>query len=129
MAAWPSLPVQDWVPTRQTLHRYCQVVGKVRMALTPFRNHWWHVTLRVDTRGLSTGRMPLPDGRSAEIAFDFVDHRLTLDPSDGRRTSFPLADGLACGTFYGHLFEELAAAGVDVSINPKPFALDGPALS
>ena len=50
--AWPPLPYQDWQPTKQTLHRYVQMVGKVRMALMPFRNHWWHVTLYVSTRGV-----------------------------------------------------------------------------
>src|SRR5687768_6381509 len=68
--AWPPLPYREWEPTKQTLHRYCQIVGKVRMALVPFRNHWWHVTLYVTARGLSTGPMPNPAGGECEIAFD-----------------------------------------------------------
>ena len=60
--AWPALPYEEWTPTKETLHRYAQLVGKIRMALTPPLNHWWHVTLKVTTRGLSTGPMPHGDG-------------------------------------------------------------------
>lgn len=67
LEAWPSLPYEDWEPTKQTLHRYAQIVGKIRMALMPFRNHWWHVTLRPAIRGLTTGPMPF-GGREVEIA-------------------------------------------------------------
>ena len=58
LSQWPALPYAEWEPTKQTLHRYTQIVGKIRMALVPFRNHWWHVTLQPVTRGLSTGPMP-----------------------------------------------------------------------
>ena len=64
--SWPALPYADWEPTKQTLHRYAQIVGKVRMALVPPRNHWWHVSLYVTARGVSTGPMPAGD-RTAEI--------------------------------------------------------------
>ena len=57
-ALWPPLPYEEWRPTKQTLHRYTQIAGKIRMSLVPFRNHWWHVTLYVTARGLSTGPMP-----------------------------------------------------------------------
>ncbi|HEX2178493.1 MAG TPA: DUF5996 family protein [Actinomycetota bacterium] len=126
---WPPLPLAEWMGTRQTLHRYTQIVGKVRMALVPFRNHWWHVTLYVDTRGLTTGPMPLPDGRSLEIAFDFVEHRLVTTTSDGDLRSFDLRHGLACGDFYGQLFGILEALGVEVEIYPAPYDLGGPLLS
>ena len=65
-ALWPPLPYQEWEPTKQTLHRYAQILGKIRMTLVPFRNHWWHVTLLPATRGLSTGPMPY-GGRDVEI--------------------------------------------------------------
>jgi hypothetical protein len=58
---WPPLPYHDWQPTKETLHRYAQILGKVRMSLVPFRNHWWHVTLYVSTRGVTTGPMPYGD--------------------------------------------------------------------
>lgn len=126
---WPPLPLDEWRGTRQTLHRYIQVVGKVRMALVPFRNHWWHVTLYVDTRGLTTGPMPLPDGRSLEIAFDFVDHRLVVTTSGGELRSFDLRHGLACMDFYQQLFGILDALGADLEIYPAPYDLGGPLLS
>jgi hypothetical protein len=127
--AWPPLPLEDWVDTKRTLHRYCQVVGKIRMALVPFHNHWWHVTLQVDTRGVTTGPMPVGDGRTVEITFDFVDHRLVICASDGSSQSFRLAHGLACSAFYAQLFATLHSVGVNVDIHPAPFDLDGPLLS
>src|SRR6476660_6753868 len=80
---WPPLPYQDWRPTKETLHRYVQIVGKVRMSLVPFRNHWWHVTLYVSTRGVTTGPMPYGD-LSVEIELDLVEHRVWVLASDGR---------------------------------------------
>ena len=68
---WPPLPYEEWRPTKQTLHRYTQIAGKIRMSLVPFRNHWWHVTLYVTARGLSTGPMPAATVE-VEIAFDLV---------------------------------------------------------
>ena len=127
--AWPALPLDAWADTKATLHRYCQIVGKVRMSLVPFRNHWWHVTLYPGTRGLTTGPMPVGDGRTLEIAFDLIDHRLVVSTSDDRIESFPLADGLACMDFYGGLFGILDRLGVSVEIRPAPFDLHGPLLS
>ena len=126
---WPSLPLQAWVDTKETLHRYCQIVGKIRLALVPFRNHWWHVTLYVDTRGLTTGPMPVADGRTIEIKFDFVAHHLILSTSDGAVESFPIIDGLTCMDFYTKVFNALHNLRANVSINPAPYELDGPLLS
>jgi len=119
---WPPLPYHDWQPTKETLHRYAQIVGKVRMSLVPFRNHWWHVTLYVSTRGVTTGPMPYGD-LSVEIEFDFVDHRLRVLTSDGREAGFPLRDRTPCAQFYADLFRSLEEVGVHVTINPKPFDL------
>ena len=76
---WPSIPVDAWLDTRDTLHLYTQVVGKVRMANEPLLNHWWNVPLYVSARGLTTSLMPHPNGVAFQIDFDFVDHRV-LDP-------------------------------------------------
>src|SRR3712207_4928321 len=128
MPDWPPLPYREWEPTKQTLHRYCQMVGKVRMALVPPRNHWWHVTLHVGTRGLTTGPMPAGD-RDAEIVLDLVDHRLRVLVSDGREAGFALRDRLPCATFYTDLFAALEEVGVAASIVPRPFDLgDSPAF-
>ncbi len=129
VADWPTLAFDDWADTKHTLHRYVQTVGKIRMALAPYRNHWWHVTLYVDTRGLTTGPMPLPDGRAAEIRFDFVDHRLVVLTSDGEDRSFTLHHGLACMDFYRQTFDALASLSIRAGIHPAPFDLPGPLLS
>lgn len=127
-APWPELPYADWEPTKQTLHRYAQIVGKVRMALTPPRNHWWHVTLYVTARGLSTGPMPY-EGRDVSIDFDFLTHHLHVGSSDGGRVDFALSQRPACADFYSELFAALAELGVTVDIHPEPFDLAGsPAL-
>ena len=79
---WPELPLAAWRDTRDTLHLWTQVVGKIRLALTPWLNHSWHVALYVTARGLTTS--PIPDGaRSFQIDFDFIDHVLWVRTSDG----------------------------------------------
>jgi hypothetical protein len=126
--AWPALPYEDWKPTKETLHRFTQMVGKVRMGLVPFRNHWWHVTLYVSAHGLTTGPMPCGD-LTAEIELDFVDHRLHVRTSRGRAASFPLRERLSCAQFYRDLFAALGDVGVEIAIHPRPFDLgDSPAF-
>src|SRR3954453_15751933 len=77
ISTWPELPYEQWKPTKQTLHRYAQIAGKVGMALLPPPNHWGHVTLYVTERGLSTGPMPYED-RDVTVDFDFLAHRLAI---------------------------------------------------
>lgn len=120
--SWPPLPYQDWEPTKQTLHRYIQIVGKIRMALVPSRNHWWHVTLLPSTRGLSTGPMPHA-GRDVEIELDLLEHRLLISTSDGQDRTSPLGQRPACADFYHEVFATLEELGVDVAIRPEPFDL------
>ena len=122
--ALPPLPLEAWEATKETLHRYAQIVGKVRLVAAPFRNHWWHVTLGVTTRGLTTGPMPVPHGDGAfAIDFDFLDHRLVVTTTDGAVESFALVDGLSVARFYEELFARLAALGIDVAIVAKPYEL------
>jgi hypothetical protein len=120
--AWPPLPYEAWEPTKQTVHRYVQMVGKLRMALVPSRNHWWHVTLYVSAHGLTTGPMPSGD-RTAEVELDFVEHRLIVRTSEGRTAGFPLRDGLPCADFYRDLFAALGDVGVKAEIVARPFDL------
>jgi Family of unknown function (DUF5996) len=118
----PPLPLQEWEDTKETLHRYCQIAGKVRMEYSPFRNHWWHVTLYVTTRGLTTG--PIPYGRTTfDISFDLRENRLVVTTGEGGAFSFDL-DDLPVAQFYRRLFEGLESLGIHASINPKPFDLD-----
>lgn len=119
---WPELPLAEWEATKQTLHRFAQIVGKVRLGMAPYRNHWWNVTLRVTTRGLTTRPVPAGDGRTFAIDFDFIDHRLDLTTSDGGRRSFPLA-GLSVAAFNDRLFEALADVGIEPGIIEIPYDL------
>jgi uncharacterized protein DUF5996 len=117
----PPLPLEEWEDTKETLHRYCQIVGKVRMEYLPYRNHWWHVTLYVTTRGLTTG--PIPYGPATfDISFDLLENRLLVTTSEGSAFSFAL-DDLPVAEFYRRLFEGLGTLGIDASINTKPFDL------
>lgn len=117
---WPSLPLDAWRQTRDTLHLYLQIVGKVRLALSPPVNHWWHVTLYVSPRGLSTHAIPCGFG-SFEIELDFIAHRLELRDSQGRRAGFALEDGLAVCDFHARLFERLREMGIEAPIRPLPY--------
>src|SRR6188768_568691 len=81
-ADWPDLPWRDWGPTISTLHMWMQIVGKVRLALAPPINHWWHATLYVTARGLTTSPVPYAGG-TFEINFDFIDHALIVQTSQG----------------------------------------------
>jgi uncharacterized protein DUF5996 len=123
--ALPTLPLDDWEDTKETLHRYCQIAGKVRMELSPFRNHWWHVTLYVTTRGLSTGPIPYGPYGSAtfDICFDLLENKLAVTTSDEGEFSFAL-DDLPVAEFYRRLFDGLRSLGIDAAINTKPFELD-----
>src|SRR6476619_1440485 len=87
---WLALPLDAWRDTYLTLHLWTQVVGKIRMVLTPPLNHWWHATLYVNARGLTTSAIPYR-GQSFEIQFDFVEHVLEIRDSDGARRVVPLA--------------------------------------
>ena len=117
----PPLPFEPWADSKDTLHRFCQIVGKVRMATHPKLNHWWHVTLHPGPRGLTTRMIPF-GGRDFEIAFDFHDHTLNVICSTGRIESFSLA-GLTVAEFYAKTFDALAALGYDITIKPIPYDL------
>jgi hypothetical protein len=119
----PALPLEEWEATKTTLHLWAQIVGKVRMASVAPRNHWWHGTLYVDVRGLTTRRMHAPNGVTFQIDFDFVDHRLVVSTNDGGRESFRLVDGLSVARFDRQLHRILAALGVDVAIREVPFGV------
>jgi len=80
---WPALRVADWVDTRDTLHMWTQIVGKIRLKLAPHVNHWWQVPLYLTARGLTTTPIPYGD-REFDVTFDFIDHVLVIQTSDGR---------------------------------------------
>lgn len=115
---WPALPLDAWRATHDTLHMWTQIVGKVRLALTPLINHWWNVPLYVTARGLGTGPMPYGD-RDVSITFDFVDHNLVVESTDGRRKAIPLI-ARSVADFYRELMASLEAIDVRVHIWRKP---------
>ena len=115
---WPSLPLAEWQDTYQTLHRWTQIVGKVRMTLCPPSNHWWNVALYVNSHGLTTGPMPYQDGL-LEIDFNFRDHTLQFRCSKGSTIERPLK-AQSVANFYRGVVEALASLGVSVAINTKP---------
>ncbi len=122
--ALPDLTLESWEPTKDTLRLWTQIVGKVRMAAAPPQNHWWHVSLYVDARGLTTRRLPATPN-DFEVAFDFVDHRLVVRTARGDVESFPLTDGLSVARFYERFFALLAELGLHVPIKAEPYETPG----
>jgi hypothetical protein len=115
---WPSLPLEAWADTYATLHLWTQIVGKIRLAQSPWWNHSWHVTLYVTSRGLTT--LPIPHGeRTFQIDFDFVEHRLGIESSDGRIGALPL-EPQSVAAFYQRVMAALAELGLPVRISKKP---------
>src|SRR5947207_9215091 len=114
---WPALPLEAWKDTCDTLHLWTQIIGKVRLALSPYMNHWWHVPLYVTTRGLTTNPMPHKEITFA-IDFDFIDHKLVITTSTGQVESFPL-EGLSVAQFYEQVFSRLSQLGINVTILAK----------
>jgi hypothetical protein len=121
--ALPELPLTSWEATKETVHLWAQIVGKIRMASSPPRNHWWHVPLYVDVRGLTTRRLHSENAVTFEITFDFVDHRLVVLTNEGGEESFELVDGLSVSAFDKQLHAMLGRLGVDVAIRESPFGL------
>jgi hypothetical protein len=118
----PALPLEQWEPTKNTLHLYCQIIGKIRLGTTPAQNHWWNVTLRVSPRGLVAPGMRWQD-TSFDLSLDLIDHVLRVRTDRGETESFPLADGLAVAGFYEQLFTILAGIGIEVKIRPEPYGV------
>src|SRR6185295_1019566 len=100
------------------LHMWTQLVGKIRMAMTPPLNHWWHVTLYVNSRGLTTGPVPYANG-VFEIQFDFLQHQLDITTCEGGAVTRPLAPETVAA-FYAGVLEALSSLGIQVAIDPKP---------
>ena len=115
---WPELPVAAWQDTRDTVHLWTQVVGKVRMALAPPENHWWHVPCYVNATGLTTSLMPYGDG-GLEVEFDFVGHQLIVRTTLGETESFPL-EPMTVAAFYRRFTAVLADLGIRVPILARP---------
>lgn len=116
--AWPTLPLEAWKDTYATLHMWTQIVGKVRLARSPWTNHSWHVTLYVTARGLTTSPIPYEE-RTFQIDFDFIDHQLIVQSSDGGSARVALRPQ-SVATFYALLMAELGKLDLHVDINRTP---------
>jgi hypothetical protein len=115
---WPALPLEAWVDTCATLHMWTQIVGKIRLRESAPINHGWHSTFYVTARGLTTS--PIPHGhRIFQIDFDFIDHTLVIEVSDGRAARVPL-EPQTVAVFYRRVMDALAGLDIDVRIYAKP---------
>ena len=119
---WPELPLSEWADTCATLHLWTQVIGKVRLSHAPMINHWWHVTLYVTSRGLTTS--PIPYGaRCFQIDFDFIDHRLVIQTSGGAVEVIPLIPRTVAD-FYAEVMGRLRDLGLETRIWTMPVEID-----
>jgi hypothetical protein len=123
---WPELPLNDWLSTYQTLQLWTQIVGKIRLTLSPKVNHWWSASLYVSPRGLTTSTVPY-GSEAFEIEFDFIEHQLEIRSSTGQRKSIALKPE-SVAVFYEQVLTTLRGMGFDVAINPKPQELPNPIL-
>ena len=118
-APWPELPpLDDWADTFATVHMWTQIVGKIRLALSPWQNHSWGSTLYVTARGLATSPIPAGDG-SFDIEFDFVHHALRIRTSDGRKRDLALSS-MPVSDFHRDVMASLAELDIAVSIYTRP---------
>jgi len=123
-SSWPELATASWRDTCATLQRWTQIAGKIRLTLSPWLNHSWHVALYVTARGLSTS--PIPNGtRTFEIAFDFIDHVARISTSDGTQRELALA-GHSVASFYARIMALIAELGIAVAINEVPNEVPDP---
>ncbi len=120
--AWPSLRVDDWTATRETLHMWTQIVGKIRLAHAPLVNHWWQVTLYVSPRGLTTSTIPYGT-RVFDIELDLIDHRLRVRTDDGAVRTVAL-ESKPVATFYAELMSALGDLGLETQIQATPNEVD-----
>jgi hypothetical protein len=116
--AWPSLPLEAWSETCATLHLWTQIVGKIRLVQSPWINHSWHVTLYITARGLSTSPIPYGD-RTFQIDFDFIEHKLAIQSSDGGGATLRL-EPQSVAAFYQGLMERMSRLGLQVDIHKLP---------
>ncbi len=120
--SWPALPLAEWRDTYATLHLWTQIVGKTRLALAPPEHHWWHATLYVTSRGLTTSPMP-SHGGTITVDFDFIDHALVIRTSDGDVRRLPLV-AQPVADFYAAYMDALRALGREVKLYAKPVEME-----
>jgi len=125
MNDWPELKFAEWQDTLATLHMWTQVVGKIRLKQTPLVNHWWNVPLYVSALGLTTTAMPYRDGRVFEIEFDFIDHKLRIECSDGALKLLALRPQ-SVADFYAEVMAALRELKIEIKIWTMPVEIPDP---
>ncbi|MFL6493752.1 MAG: DUF5996 family protein, partial [Nitrososphaera sp.] len=116
---WPELPLAEWKDTYETLHMWTQIIGKIRLALTPRQNHWWNTTLYVTPKGLTTSPMPYKEGRHLRIDFDFISHVLIIETSEGSTRAVALRPR-SVADFYQEIMSALSSVAMPVTIWTTP---------
>ena len=122
--AWPALPYAEWKDTCETLHMWTQIVGKVRLALSPHINHWWEVPFYVSARGLTTSAIPYRAG-IFEVEFDFIEHALRIETSMGETDVLELGPR-SVADFYREFMASLKSLGIEAKIWPMPVEIPNP---
>lgn len=121
---FPELPIENWEQSKNTLHIYLQIIGKIRLKLFPKMNHWWHVPFYVSTKGLTTRPIPYKD-KQFEMWFDFVDHVFAVAVCEEGTSRLPLRDGLSVSEFYRQVMQMLKELGIDAKIWAVPYDMPG----
>jgi Family of unknown function (DUF5996) len=124
LECWPAFRLAEWKETYATLHMWTQIVGKIRLELTPRVNHWWNVPLYVSSRGLSTSIIPY-GSRHFDMEFDFVESKLIIRTTDPRTATVVLAPR-SVADFYHELMSTLRSLGIDVKIWKLPVEVADP---
>jgi hypothetical protein len=119
----PALPLEEWKKSKITLHLFFQIVGKVKLAMMPYKNHWWNITLRLSSKGLTTGPIPHPNGMgNFTIEFNFLKHNVQINSTSGGVRRFDIIYGLPVSKFYSLLLDQLQQLNIPVIIkNPFPY--------
>ena len=124
MTNWPAIPFAPWADTCTALHLWCQIVGKYRLAHTPWVNHSWHATLYVTPRGLTTGPVHERDGGCVTLSLDLVDHRLVVEADGGARDGFAL-EAMSVAEFHARIARTIATVGGTFDIHGSPNEVPG----
>ena len=120
----PQLPLHEWQQTKMTLHLILQIIGKVRLKMTPRKNHWWFITEYISPKGITTSAIPYNDGLNTfEITFNVHQKRVEVLTSANEEKFIPLEDGMNIGQFYDSFFAALKELGIEPNILDKPFDL------
>lgn len=122
MIPWPSLPLTEWQSSCELLHLLSQIVGKIKLQLVPFRNHWWNITFLPSVNGFTTGIIPYKDD-CFEMEFDFIDHQIILKTDDGQKDSIELKSGTV-HAYYAEIIRKLQNLGIFMKVWPVPVEME-----